>query len=206
MEAALEDNGLKEFIDSDVPKLRSSDAALLDAWKNKTAKTRMILLEGVKDHIVSSLHGKATPFLMWKALKKLFQSRSDQRKLALKDKLIKIKMDKGESIPKYLTKFVHCKDELGSVGVTVNEEDLVSLALLGLPKSWHSYKDSVNGREKLPGWERLWLDLMQEEIRRGTRDGYSLKNEDEENLSLAAEERKGKGKKNPSKSGAKGKK
>ena len=65
----------------------------------------------------------------------LFQCRSDQRKLALKDKLRKIKMEKGDSIPKYLTKFVHCKDELGSLGVTIDEEELVSLALLGLPKS-----------------------------------------------------------------------
>ena len=31
MEAVLEDNGLKEFIDSDVPKPTSMDAALLDA-------------------------------------------------------------------------------------------------------------------------------------------------------------------------------
>ena len=72
--------------------------------------------------------------------------------MALKDKLRKIKMEKGDSIPKYLTKFVHYEDELGSVGVTVDDEDLVSLALLGLPKSWHSYEDSVNGQEKLPGW------------------------------------------------------
>ena len=78
-------------------------------------------------------------------------------------------------MPKYLTKFTQCRDELGSVGVTVDDEDLVSLALLGLPKSWHSYQDSVNGREKLPGWERLWLDLVQEEIRRNTRDGSSSK-------------------------------
>ena len=110
-------------------------------------------MEGVKDHIVSSLHGKTTPFLMWKALTELFQSISDQRKLALKDKLRKIKMEKNDTIPIYLTKFVHCRDELGSVGINVDEEDLVSLALLGLPKSWHSYEDSVNGREKLPGWE-----------------------------------------------------
>ena len=68
MEVVLEDNGLKEFIDIDVPKPGSSDAALLDAWKKKTTKTRRILLEGVKDHNVSSFHGKATPFLMWKAL------------------------------------------------------------------------------------------------------------------------------------------
>ena len=97
------------------------------AWQKKIAKCRRILLEGVKDHIVSSLHGKATPFLMWKALTDLFQSRSDQRKMVLKDKLRKIKMEKGDSIPKYLTKFVHYKDELGSVGVTVYEEELVSL-------------------------------------------------------------------------------
>ena len=81
------------------------------------------------------------------------------------------------------------------MGVNVDEEDLVSLALLGLPKSWHSYEDSVNGREKLPGWKGLWLDLVQGEIRRSTRDGSSSKNEDEENCALAAKARKGKGKK-----------
>ena len=64
---------------------------------------------------------EATPFLMWKALKDFFQRIIDQRKLELKDKLRKIKMEKGDSIPKYLTKFVHCKDELGSVGVTIYE-------------------------------------------------------------------------------------
>ena len=31
MDAVLEDKGLKEFIDRDVPKMGSSDAALLDA-------------------------------------------------------------------------------------------------------------------------------------------------------------------------------
>ena len=41
------------------------------------------------------------------------------------------------------------------MGVTVDDEELVSLALLGLPKSWNSYENSVNGRDKFPGWERL---------------------------------------------------
>ena len=115
MEVVLDDNGLKEFIDAKIPKPTSSDAAILDAWQKKVAWYRRILLEGVKDHIVSSLHGKASPFLMWKALKNLFQSKSNQRKLVLKDKLRKIKMEKNDTIPVYLTKFVHCRDELGSV-------------------------------------------------------------------------------------------
>ena len=100
MEAILEDNGLKEFIDSDVPKPTSTDAALLDAWKNKVAKTRRILLEGVKDHIVSSLHDKATPFAMWKVLIDLFQSSSNHRKLVLKDKLKKNQNGEGRQYSK----------------------------------------------------------------------------------------------------------
>ena len=52
----------------------------------------------------------------------------------------------------------------------------------------------MNGREKLSDWEPLWLDLMQEEIRRSKRDGSSSKDDDEENLALTSKARKGKGK------------
>lgn len=62
-------------------------------------------------------------------------------------------MEAGDSIPNYLTKFTHCRDELRSVGIIVVEDDMVSLTLIGLPKSLDSYQDSINGREKLPYWE-----------------------------------------------------
>ena len=87
MEVVLEDNGLKEFIDQEIPKPASTNAQELAEWKKCVAKARQIILEGVRDHIVSSLHGKDTPFSMWKTLKDLYQNNSDQRKLALKDKL-----------------------------------------------------------------------------------------------------------------------
>ena len=70
-------------------------------------------MEGVRDHIVSNLHGKATPYAIWKALTDLFQNNNDHRKLALKDKLKKIKMEKGDSIPKYLMKFVNVRMSWG---------------------------------------------------------------------------------------------
>ena len=149
---------------------------------------------------MSSLHGKDSPYFMWKVLTDLFQSKSDQRKLVLKDKLRNIKCENGNSMPRYLTKFTQCRDELGSVGVTVDDEDLVSLALLGIPNNWHSYQDSVNGQEKLPGWERLWSDLVQEEIKQNTRDKSSSKASDEENCTLAAKVKKEKEKGSFSKS------
>ena len=85
MEAILEDNGLKEFIDQEIPKPASTNAQDLAEWKKCVAKVRWIILEGVRDHIGSSLHGKDTPFSMWKTFKDLYQNIIDQRKLALKD-------------------------------------------------------------------------------------------------------------------------
>jgi len=118
MEVVIEDNGLKEFVEQEMPKLAATNAQNLAEWKKCVAKARWIILEGARDHIVSSLHGKETPHAMWKTLMDLYQNSSDQRKLALNDKLRKIKMEKGEIIPKYLTKFTKCWDELGSLGIT----------------------------------------------------------------------------------------
>ena len=86
----------------------------------------------------------------------LFQNSSHHRKFTLKDKLRKIKMEKGDTIPKYLTKFFQCWDDLGSVGITITANYLVSFVLLGLPKSWHNYQYSVNGREKLNDYGQIW--------------------------------------------------
>jgi len=73
MEAILEDNSLKGFIDQEVP--TPTDATQLVEWKKCVARARRIILEGVQDHIVSSLHGKETLFSMWKTLKDLYQNK-----------------------------------------------------------------------------------------------------------------------------------
>eukprot|EP00253_Pinus_taeda_P025116 PITA_25116 len=124
MEVVLEDNGLKEFIDQEIPKPTSTNAQELAEWKKCVVKVRRIILEGVRDHIVSSLHGKDTPFSMWKTLKDLYQNSRDQRKLAFKDKLRRIKMEKGDIISTYLNKLTTYRDELGSVGITTVDDGM----------------------------------------------------------------------------------
>ena len=68
-------------------------------------------------------------------IERSIQSSSDQRKLALKEKLRKIKCEKGYTISMYLNKLTTCRDELGSLGIMTADDDMVSLTLLGLPKS-----------------------------------------------------------------------
>ena len=72
MDTVVEDNGWKEFIEKYVLKPNVADVGNLDAWQKKVAKARRILLQGVRNHIFSSLHGKSTPYVMWKDLKDLF--------------------------------------------------------------------------------------------------------------------------------------
>eukprot|EP00253_Pinus_taeda_P016792 PITA_16792 len=123
---------------------------------------------------------------MWKTLMNLYENNNDQRKLELKDKLQKIKMEKGEMILKYLTKFTQFRDELGSVGIMIAEDDTVNLALLGLLKSWHSYQDFVNGREKLPDWEQLCFHLKSKNKSSGGAAGEALASQFKLDFSLIA--------------------
>eukprot|EP00253_Pinus_taeda_P014498 PITA_14498 len=172
MEAVLEDNGLKDFIDQEVPKPAVANAQELAEWKKCVARARRILLEGVRDHIVSSLHEKETLFSMWKTLKDLYQNNSDQRKSALKDKLRTIKCEKGDTISTYLNKLTTCRDELGSVGIMTVDDDmeeirtstrdgssskhddeenlaLASKARKGKGKASHSKSSSFHGGKKI---------------------------------------------------------
>lgn len=82
-------------------------------------------------------------------------------------------MVKEELIITYLSKLAQVRDEIGSVGETISPADLMILSLLGLQKSRHSFQDVVNFIDKLRDWDILWSNLVQEEIRRNTRDGVS---------------------------------
>ena len=68
-------------------------------------------------------------------LKNLYQNSSDQRKLALKDKLHKIKCEKDDTISTYMNKLTTCREEHGSVGIMNVDDDMVSIELLSLPKT-----------------------------------------------------------------------
>lgn len=195
MEVVLEDNGLKEYIDNDIQKPPTFNAEDLEEQKKIVEKATMIVLEGVQDHIVSNLHGKENPCEMWQALTKSFQNSSDHKKLAVKDNIQNIMMQKGDTIPQYISRFTECHDELGQVGFIVAEDDLVNLTLPGLPKSWHNYQDLVNERENLPNWELLQSNLVQKEIKQNIRDTTSSKCDDEDHCALSRKAKKRKGKK-----------
>lgn len=83
----LDDNGILEYTKTYIPKPTTSNAQKMAQWKKDNAKSRRIILEGVKYHMVSNFHENEIDFEMWKNITHLFKRNSDAKKLALRDKL-----------------------------------------------------------------------------------------------------------------------
>jgi hypothetical protein len=86
---------------------------------------------------------------------------------------------------------------LGSTGsitdpvlVTMVDSELVRTTLNGVSKQWVVFLEGIVAREKLPNWERLWDDFVQEETQRGYVHGSSSTGHEEENVALAANNKK----------------
>ena len=180
-----------------------TDATQLAAYKKNNIKAKRLILDGVKDHVIPHVRGKDHAFEVWATLTNLYQSSNENRKMALRDKMKTIRMKGSESVVAYLSRFTDVRDELAAIGDAVADTALVHTTLQGFPKSWEVFVEGIVAREHLPGWDRLWSDCVQNEIRRS--HGGMVKQEEEENVALAAKGKKGKSKQGTSTSGKKGK-
>ena len=77
----LEENEVKEFALTTVPV--PNDATRLAAWKRNDVKAWKILMDPVKNHLVSHFSKSETAKEMFDSLKKLFERDSANRSIAL---------------------------------------------------------------------------------------------------------------------------
>jgi hypothetical protein len=66
----------------------------------------------------------------------------------------------------------------------------VKTTLNGFSKQWVVFVEGIVAREKLPNFERIWDDFVQEETRRGYVHGSSSTGHEEENVALVANNKK----------------
>jgi hypothetical protein len=69
----------------------------------------------------------------------------------------------------------------------------VNVALKGLPRSWEPFEQGIYARERLPWFDRLWIDCIQEETRLMSKDDMDgmVKRSSDKNQGLVARTRKG---------------
>ena len=93
----------------------------------------------------------------------------------------------------YFRRVGSLRDELTSIGYIIDDTELTLMAIDGLPNSWEIFS-RVSARDKLPDFNRLKRDCLQEESRQ-LKKGGKLKTGDEELHVLNTNSYKGKKKK-----------
>ena len=93
------------------------------------AKAKRLIVDGVRDHIVSHISSKGTTKEMWNALATLYQGSSEQQKMFLEEKMRTTRMQKGERIDPFLSKLQVNGDQLAVIGAAPKAIEMDRLAL-----------------------------------------------------------------------------
>lgn len=114
-----------------------------------------MLVDAVKDHIVPIISKLEMAYDMFKSLESMYEINNTSRAFALKQQLHHVKMIKGEIITSYFMRITELRDQLSTIGHTIESKELTMLALNGLPSSWESFIQGISARSKLPKFDRL---------------------------------------------------
>lgn len=109
------------------------------------AREKHLILDGVRDHIVSHVVAKNTTKEMWDTISPLYQNPSEQRKMFLKEKLRNVHMQKGEAINPFPTKIHDILDELAAIGRAPPNTKLVHLAHNSVIEEWENFIQGILG-------------------------------------------------------------
>jgi hypothetical protein len=71
-------------------------------------------------------------------------------------------MKKYDTTATFFMKILEIKDQLGAIGETITDRELVMITLNALPSHWEPFIQSISGRANLPQFDRLWADYTQE--------------------------------------------
>jgi hypothetical protein len=154
----LEENDLKDYVEMVVPD--PNDAQELATHKKKEVKAKRELLDYVKDHLIPHIFEKKTTKDMYDASVGLYQSRNTNRKLILRHKLRSVEMSKSNTVASYLVRITQICDRLVAIGEAIDDTKLVNVASNGFLGSWKPFVQGICAREKLPPFDRVWINCI----------------------------------------------
>jgi hypothetical protein len=104
-------------------------------------------------HLLLCISTLKTAYEMYDALKNMFESNNTNRALTLKHQLQNIKMTKADTIATFFMKISEIKDQLGAIGETITNRELVMITLNAL-------QDIGNYSFKVSMEEQIYLNLI----------------------------------------------
>ncbi|KAM3016398.1 hypothetical protein FF2_000425 [Malus domestica] len=176
IELLLEGNGIMGFLDDFIPCLaqynaietatstvfdNSSVTDVYKVWKIHDRALMTLITATLSPAALSCVIGCQSAKEMWVNLKERFCSMTRTSIVQLKIDLQNIKK-RAESIDLYLQMIKDSRNQLAAVGVNMSDEDIVIVALRGLPPEYNIIKVVIRGRENLVSLKELRSQLKAE--------------------------------------------
>jgi hypothetical protein len=134
------------------------------AWQKRNDEAQYIIVSGLAPDIVSIVMETVTASEAWDTLKQHYQCADKAEILRMKEELLSIKLESGESINSYLGKIrtkVYALKQLKSL---VSDDDHITYILRGLPKQYDGFKKAVRYGGADLSISTLSSDLRLEEL------------------------------------------
>lgn len=132
-------------------------------------KALALMVLSVRDHHLSMLAECRTAKEAWDALETAYKAKSAARRMQLRRELAKLTKATGEPVSKYLARASAIKDELSVTGHKVEDDDLVTSILAGLPSEYDTMVEILTAGESISDLSTLLAKLLSVEQRNQSR-------------------------------------
>ena len=79
-------------------------------------------------------------------LTNIYEKKAPTQKRALKNKLHNLTMEKDEIVASFFTNISKVRNQVLNIIVSIDEDDLIQTIDDGLPSSWETFLDAINGQ------------------------------------------------------------
>ena len=141
-------------------------------WKSKENALLTFISSTLSPSVLTLTVGCATTIEVWKVLENRFSSVSRSHIMNLKSELHNLRKG-NESVDVYLQKIKAVRDKLLAVGVIVDDEELLHIAIKGLPKEFNAFRSTIRTTSTQLGFDELSTLLNAEE--ESLNDGLEVK-------------------------------
>ena len=161
-------------------KIQDEAAVDLEELDDRRLKAIGIITTTVQDTLLPHIMYLPEPRDMWLKLKVLYESKSTNRKLALKTQLYNLRLTEKSSMEDHTRNISQIVGQLASINVIIPDDEIVDRTLMSLPSSWSWIRHMVSTRETPITFAELESLLLQEDA---TRAHYKGRDNTEEALS-----------------------
>ncbi|KAM1079132.1 hypothetical protein ACFX2B_013731 [Malus domestica] len=180
MQLLLESNGILGFVDGTHPcplrhssqsrdsGVNSSNSTTSSAsdeyliWMMHDKALMQLLTASLSPMALSCTIGSTSSRDLWIRLQEQFSTVSKTSIFQMKSNLQTIKKG-SDSVAQYLQKIKEARDYLSAAGVYFVDEDIVILALNGLPPEYNTFRTVIRGRENVISLKEFRTQLLAEE-------------------------------------------